>query len=150
MSQSPPPPSGRPLMSRPLRRGLRQATDALGAASTSNASAAAPGAGGSVVSGLFECDVRDHDSPNEHDQGFDEDGAALAELGLLLDALSDAVGALAGTSRSPRRAQMRVLETALRETGARATALCLRPAPADPRNAESSARSLPVDPGQLG
>ena len=148
MSQSAPPPSGRPLMSRPLRRGLRQATDALGAASTSNASAAVP-TGGSVVSGLFERDVRDHDSQNEHDEGFDEEGAALAELGLLLDALSDTVGALAGNSRSPRRAQMRVLETALRETGARATALCLRPTSRVPRNAQSPAHSLPVDRGQL-
>jgi hypothetical protein len=135
-------------MSRPLRRGL-QATDALGAASTSNAYAAVPGAGGPVVPGLFERDARDHGCHNEHDEGFDEEGAALAELGHLLDALSDTVGALAGNSRAPRRAQMRVLETALRATGARATALCLRPTSRVPRNSESPAHFLPVDRAQL-
>jgi hypothetical protein len=53
----------------------------------------------------------------------DEEAAAIAELGQLLDALSDTVKALAEASEPPRRGHLRGLGTSLAEAGVRTTDL---------------------------
>jgi len=57
----------------------------------------------------------------------DDEAAAIAELGQLLDALSDTVTVLARASRSPRRARLRSLETRLTEIGVQTTSLLTSP-----------------------
>jgi hypothetical protein len=53
----------------------------------------------------------------------DEEASAIAELGQLLDALSDTVTALAEASKPPRRGHLRSLGTRLAQAGVRATEL---------------------------
>jgi hypothetical protein len=137
------------VVSRTLRRGLRQATAALATAPVTHAAAGGPGCDEPAVPEPLEQDSGDHDRQNERDRGHDEEGAAIAELGLLLEILSDTVGALAGAARSPRRAQLRVLETALRDTSAGATELCQRPSSWVPPHTERPVHTLLVDRGRV-
>jgi hypothetical protein len=71
-----------------------------------------------------ETDTQVADEPADE---TDDEAAAIAELGQLLDALSDTVTCLAGASRSPRRARLRSLESRLTEIGLQATSLSTSP-----------------------
>jgi hypothetical protein len=65
------------------------------------------------------------------DVPVDDEAAAIAELGQLLDALSDTVTVLAEASKPPRRGHLRTLGTRLAQAGVRTTELS-RPDDEDP------------------
>jgi hypothetical protein len=96
---------------------LREAANALQIATGSSWRAARPPRDADPVAGAHGRNVAATDFE------ADDEAAAIAELGQLLDALSDTVKALANVSQSPRQGHLRSLETGLAAASARTTGL---------------------------
>ncbi len=117
----------------PLRPGLREAAHALRIVTTPQLRDDGSSHESDGAVGLDGLDGLDLAGPCDEAEEADVEAAAVAELGQLLDALSETVSALADASRSPRRMHLRRLEVTLAEASARATGLAWPPEEVLPR-----------------
>ena len=110
-----------------LRPGLREAANALRIATVGHGSApprvVSHPTRRSEVDHAAGTDEEARDDQARDDEARDDEASAIAELGQLLDVLSDTVADLAAASRSPRRASLRRLEATLADAGTHATDL---------------------------